>query len=357
MLANAQLLSSSFRQIQDGWAEVHDGYDQLREAKQQLDDAAKTLEETKQKLEDGQKELDDGWAELEDGRLELEDALKELNDGEAEYADGQKDWQEGWQEYQDGVQELEDAKVTLAQESADGERELADALQELNDGEADYAQGYQDYLDGEREAQEEIADGEKKLEQARRDLAQLDESEWYLLDRGTNMGYASYEMDADRMGNLASVFPLIFFLVAALVCLTTMTRMVEEQRVTIGGLKALGYSKGAIAMKYVGYGFLASAIGSLLGLAVGLTLLPWIICNAWAIIYTLGDIHYSLEPVTSVVACLAAVGTVTARGRTVTSKRALTNWLGKRVWSSLANSALSFTVPVAVSIWLSMLSR
>lgn len=311
VLANAQLLDSSLKQIQDGWDEVHDGYDQLREAKEQLDDAAKTLEETKQKLEDGQKELDDGWAELEDGRLELEDALKELNDGEAEYADGQKDWQEGWQEYQDGVQELEDAKVTLAQESADGERELADALQELNDGEADYAQGYQDYLDGEREAQEEIADGEKKLEQARRDLAQLDESEWYLLDRGTNMGYASYEMDADRMGNLASVFPLIFFLVAALVCLTTMTRMVEEQRVTIGGLKALGYSKGAIAMKYVGYGFLASAIGSLLGLAVGLTLLPWIICNAWAIIYTLGDIHYSLEPVTSVVAYLAAVGTVT----------------------------------------------
>ena len=107
------------------------------------------------------------------------------------------------------------------------------------------------------------------------------------------------------------MFPLIFFLVAALVCLTTMTRMVEEQRVTIGGLKALGYSKGIIAVKYVGYGFLASTVGALLGLAVGLTLLPWIICNAWNIIYTLGPIQYGLEPVTSAVACLAAIGTVT----------------------------------------------
>ena len=132
-----------------------------------------------------------------------------------------------------------------------------------------------------------------------------------MLDRNTNAGYVSYSMDADRMGSLASVFPLIFFLVAALVCLTTMTRMVEEQRVTIGGLKALGYSRGAIAVKYVGYGFLASALGALAGLAVGLTLLPWIICTAWGIIYATGSIHYSLEPATSLLAGGAAVGTVT----------------------------------------------
>lgn len=113
------------------------------------------------------------------------------------------------------------------------------------------------------------------------------------------------------MGSLAAVFPLIFFLVAALVCLTTMTRMVEEQRITIGGMKALGYSKGAIAVKYVGYGFLASAAGAALGLAVGLTLLPWIICNAWAILYTVGEIQYGFYPATSLLACGAAVGTVT----------------------------------------------
>ena len=311
--------------IQDGWQEIYDGEAELASARRQLNSAKKQLEEgeeeyedgvaqledAKKELDDAKKELEDGWAELEDGRLELEDAKKKLDDGEADYAQGLKDWQDGKKEYEDGLVELQDGKKTLEQERADGLAELADAKKELDDGEAEYADGYQEYLDGKAEAEAEIADAKKKVEQAQRDLDDLDDCEWYLLDRDTNMGFVSYSMDADRMGNLASVFPLIFFLVAALVCLTTMTRMVEEQRVAIGGMKALGYSKGAIAIKYVGYGFLASAVGSLMGLAVGLTLLPWIICTSWKIIYTFGPIHYGIEPVTSVTACLAAVGTVT----------------------------------------------
>ena len=316
---------SANRQIQQAWEEIYAGEEELADAKEQLEDAylqlldgekeykdgLAELEDAQQELADAKKELDDGWAELEDGRLELEDAKKELDDGEVEYADGLKEWQDGKAEYEDGLVELQDGKDTLERERADGLAELADAKKELDDGEAEYADGYQEYLDGKAEAEEEIADAKKKVEQAQRDLDDLDDCKWYLLDRDTNMGFVSYSMDADRMGNLASVFPLIFFLVAALVCLTTMTRMVEEQRVAIGGMKALGYSKGAIAIKYVGYGFLASAIGSLVGLAVGLTLLPWIICTAWKIIYAFGPIHYGLEPATSVTACLAAVGTVT----------------------------------------------
>lgn len=283
--------------IQDGWQEIYDGEAELASARRQLNSAKKQLEE--------------GEEEYEDGVAQLEDAKKKLDDGEADYAQGLKDWQDGKKEYEDGLIELQDGKKTLEQERADGLAELADAKKELDDGEAKYADGYQEYLDGKAEAEAEIADAKKKVEQAQRDLDDLDDCEWYLLDRDTNMGFVSYSMDADRMGNLASVFPLIFFLVAALVCLTTMTRMVEEQRVAIGGMKALGYSKGAIAIKYVGYGFLASAVGSLVGLAVGLTLLPWIICTSWKIIYTFGPIHYGIEPVTSVTACLAAVGTVT----------------------------------------------
>ena len=316
---------SANQQIQDGWQEIYDGQAELSDARRQLQDAKEQLEEgeveyedgvaeledAKKELDDAKKELDDGWAELEDGRLELEDAKKKLDDGEADYADGLKEWQDGQAEYEDGYREWQDGKATLEQERADGLAELADAKKELYDGEAEYADGYQEYVDGKAEAEAEIADAQKKVEQAQRDLDDLDDCEWYLLDRDTNMGFVSYSMDADRMGNLASVFPLIFFLVAALVCLTTMTRMVEEQRVAIGGMKALGYSKGAIAIKYVGYGFLASAVGSVVGLAIGLTLLPWIICTAWKIIYTFGPIHYGIEPATSITACLAAVGTVT----------------------------------------------
>ena len=304
VIASYQTLLASRRELDDGWDEYYDGMAQLRAAKRELDAAKAVLDETEE-------ELADGWTELEDARRQLEDAYQELQDGEQELSDGRAELDDGWQDYYDGLQELEDARQTLAEETADAQAELSDARAELNDGETAYTDGLAEYEDGKAEAENKIADARKELEQARRDIEDIEECEWYLLGRNTNTGYVSYSMDADRMGNLASVFPLIFFLVAALVCLTTMTRMVEEQRVTIGGLKALGYSKGIIAVKYVGYGFLASTVGALLGLAVGLTLLPWIICNAWNIIYTLGPIQYGLEPVTSAVACLAAIGTVT----------------------------------------------
>ena len=297
-------LDAASRELSDARSQLLDAEDELEEGRRELDDAWAVLAESK-------KELDDGWAELEDARRQLEDAYQELQDGETEYADGQADLESGWREYEDGLQELTDARATLAQETADAQAELSDARAALNDGEAEYADGLAEYEDGKAEAEEQIAEAQKELEQARRDIESIEACTWYLLDRNTNTGYVSYSMDADRMGSLASVFPLIFFLVAALVCLTTMTRMVEEQRITIGGLKALGYSKGAIAVKYVGYGFLSSTIGALLGLAVGLTLLPWIICNAWNIIYTLGPVQYGLEPTTSAAACLAAIGTVT----------------------------------------------
>ena len=263
------------------------------------------------KIEENRPEIEAAQAQFEAQKAQLDAAYQDLQDGEAELREGRIELQQGWDEYEDGLKDLEEARETLRTETADAEQELADALAELEDGEQEYADGLVEYEDGKAEAEQKIADARKELEQARRDIEAIEDCEWYVLGRNTNAGYVSYSMDADRMGNLASVFPLIFFLVAALVCLTTMTRMVEEERVTIGGLKALGYSRGAIAVKYVGYGFLASAIGSLLGLAVGLTLLPWIICNAWNIIYAVGPVQYGLEPVTSTAACLAAVGTVT----------------------------------------------
>ena len=262
-------------------------------------------------IEKNRPAIEAAQAQFEAQKAQLDAAYQDLQDGEAELREGRIELQQGWDEYEDGLKDLEEARETLRIETADAEQELADALAELEDGEQEYADGLVEYEDGKAEAEQKIADARKELEQARRDIEAIEDCEWYVLGRNTNAGYVSYSMDADRMGNLASVFPLIFFLVAALVCLTTMTRMVEEERVTIGGLKALGYSRGAIAVKYVGYGFLASAIGSLLGLAVGLTLLPWIICNAWNIIYAVGPVQYGLEPVTSTAACLAAVGTVT----------------------------------------------
>ena len=305
------------QQIASGEAQIASSQAQLSSTLAQLNAAKAQLDASEPQLSHAKAELERTLTTLTRAKRELRDAEEELNDGEADYRQGQadlaqaeRDLAEGWQEYRDGLQELADARVELRDETAKARRELADALEDLNEGEAEYADGLVEYEDGKREADEKIADAKVELEQARRDLDALEDCEWYILDRNTNAGYMSYSMDADRMGNLAAVFPLIFFLVAALVCLTTMTRMVEEQRVTIGGLKALGFSRGAIAMKYVGYGLLASVTGAAIGLAVGLTVIPFIICTAWGIIYTLGDTIYGFYPSLSLTAALAAVATI-----------------------------------------------
>ena len=322
--AEAQLSSAS-AQLSSGWsqynegkkavdearAEFEAGVKQSQEAEQTLFEARTELEDGWKQLADGRKELDDGWRELadaqqeiSDGWAELEDARQEILDGEAELADGRAELDDGWQQYYDGVAELEEAKATLPGELSDAKQELDDAYQELLHGEAEYA-------DGKAEAEQKLSDARQELNDARREVAEIEDCQWYILDRDTNVGYVSYQQDAERMGNLASVFPLIFFLVAALVCLTTMTRMVEDQRVEIGGLKALGYSRSAIALKYVGYGFLSSFLGGMLGLAVGVTVIPTIIFNAWKVLYTVGDMELFLLPDVALLSVGAAVLCVT----------------------------------------------
>lgn len=309
-----QQYDRGLREYEDGMAELEEAERELADAKIKLEDAEAELTDGWAQLADGRKELDDGWAELKDAEAELldaeqqlKDAAQELADGETELIDARKKLDDGWVEYQDGLDELEDAKKKLPQETAKAQKELDDALAELQDGEAEYADGVREYEDAKAEAEERLSDARRELNDARREISEIEDCKWYILGRNTNMGYVSYEQDAQRMGNLAQVFPLIFFLVAALVCLTTITRMVEEQRVQIGGLKALGYGRIAIAKKYVGYGFLASFVGGLVGLAVGCTLFPLIIFNAWKVMYTVGELQITPFPGIYVMTVGAAV--------------------------------------------------
>ena len=247
------------------------------------------------------------WQELQTSKAQLDQTKAQLVAAKAQLNQGEIEYRAGVRQLESSQRQLEDSREELDQ----GWEDYETGLQQWEDGEKAYQEGYESYTQSRQEAEDQLKDGRKEVEQAKRDLTLLEDGEWYILDRNTNTGYVSYSMDADRIANLAAVFPLIFFLVAALVSLTTMTRMVEEQRTTIGGLKAMGFSRGSIAIKYVGYGFLSSVIGAVLGLAVGLTLLPWIICTAWSAMYTIGDIHYSFEAATSLLAAGAAVGTVT----------------------------------------------
>ncbi len=293
-------LEDGEKELADGWQELEDARIELEDGEKELADGWQELEDARIELEDGEKELADAWQELEDGRIELEDAKKEIEDGEKELADG-------WQEYNDGVAELEDARV-------DGQQELDDALAELNDGEQEYADGLVEYADGEKEAEEEIADAQAKLDDAQievddaqAELDDIDECEWYVLGRNTNVGFEGYGQDSERVSNLANIFPIIFFLVAALACLTTMTRMVEEQRTQIGALKAMGFSRLAISKKYIGYALTASLAGGVLGLALGATLIPEVIANAFNIMYNIPALQFKPQIVMYSLAVLAAV--------------------------------------------------
>ena len=281
-----QQLIDGRKELDDGWAEYRAGQAELSAARAQLDEAKGKLDDAEAQLTDAKKQLDASEAELTDARAQLDD---------------------GWRQYRDGQKALADGRTALAEETAKGKAELSDALRKLRDGEADYAAGLAEYRDGKQEADETIADYQRQLSDARRKVADIESCEWYVLDRSSNPGYLGFGQDADRMGNLASVFPVLFFLVAALVCLTTMTRMVEDQRTQIGCLKALGYGTWQISRKYLGYGMLPSLFGSLLGLAIGYTLFPKMIFTAYQIMYAVPDIELHSYPEVSLLCILAAV--------------------------------------------------
>lgn len=133
------------------------------------------------------------------------------------------------------------------------------------------------------------AEMQAQIDEQQKKIDELTAPEWYVLDRDSLYGYVDYKQSSEKMGSIASVFPYFFFLVAALVSLTTMTRMVDEHRQTIGTLKALGYSKASIAMKYIIYAVIASITGSIFGLAIGMTLFPIVIFNAWNTMYTVPE--------------------------------------------------------------------
>ena len=193
----------------------------------------------------------------------------------------------------------------------EGIDELPKAYKKLKDGEKEYADGLEEYEDAKREAEEKIADAKEKLADARRKVADIETCKWYILSRGYNPGYTGFGQDADRMANLASVFPVIFFLVAALVCLTTMTRMVEEQRTQIGLMKALGYGRWDISKKYLCYGLFPSLAGSLLGIIIGHIVFPTMIYVSYQIMYEMPNIRLSFYPGICIWATIAAVACTT----------------------------------------------
>ena len=298
----------------DSLQEGDEGYDAKTEAiaaaqgeKAALEQYLSALVANEATIEAGRVQLEENLAAYNAAMAQLDAAKAEMDKAKAQLDDARKELNKGWREYYEGKQELEDGW----NEYFEGMEELPKARKKLNDGEKEYEEGLADLEEAKIEAAEEIADAKDELADARREVAEIEECEWYILPRGYNPGYTGFGQDAERMANLATVFPVIFFLVAGLVCLTTMTRMVEEHRTEIGLMKALGYGRWTISAKYLSYGLLPSLAGGLVGLVIGHTLFPAMIYISYQIMYEMPNITLRVYPALSIMSVLAAVACTT----------------------------------------------
>ena len=296
-----QQLMQAENQIQAGQKEIEKGFAELKKQEEKLPAAEEEISKNEKLLEESQKQLDAAGKTLSEGQSELDaqaeklaaawsqisESEKTLSEGQAEIAANEKKISDGEKEIEENEKKLSDGK----KEIKENEKKLEDARKEIEDGE------------------KELADGKKEYEDAKKEIEELEEPEWLITDRNDLPEYSDYGDNADRIRNIGQVFPVIFFLVAALISLTTMTRMVEDQRTQIGTLKALGYSKFAIMSKYINYALLATVGGSICGVLIGEKVLPYIIISAYGIMYhnmaSNLQIHY--EFTYAVTASVAAV--------------------------------------------------
>ena len=240
LLQQEQTLAAQEEELLSAGRQITDGKSQIAAARSQLDS-------TKSQITDGKAQILSAWALLNEKEDTLNASKAQLASGEQELADGRSEYEQAAKEAEEQITDGQ-AKIT------DGEKQLTDAKQQIADAKAEI----------------------KKIENPK----------WYVQTREDALTeYQGYGDNADRMRSIGKVFPVLFFLVAALISLTTMTRMVEEQRVQIGTMKALGYGKAAIAGKYIGYALIATLGGSIFGVLAGEKILPFIIIYAYMILY------------------------------------------------------------------------
>ena len=275
---------------------------QLEEAKKTADAtfeaAYAEFYENEVKLEDGKKQLDASYAEIQNGYAALDSAEKELAAREAE---ARSQIADGWAQYEsakaDGEKELADAKeklITAQQEITDGEKELTDAREKLDDG-------WREYEDGKAEAEAEIADARKKLDD-------IDMATWYIQDRSDLSGYGNISSDAKSIETIGTVFPIVFFTVAILITLTTITRMVDDDRSFIGTYMALGFSQAETKRKYLCYSMTAGIVGGAIGTLGAFIALPMILFSIFDTMYLLPNYVLTFVPLVGILGPLIFLG-------------------------------------------------
>lgn len=289
-------LAGAEQELKEAEAEIADGEAKLAEGEAKIANQLARIEREEEKLTEARAAIEqqkDGLAEAEQAlasseylpqmaaaRQQLELAERQLADGEAALADAKK--------------QIENAQAELTE----NRQKLTQAREELN-------QGREEYRSAREEFEKQMAEAEQKIADAETDIAAIQKPRTYVLGRDTNVGYALFENDSSIVEGIANVFPVFFFLVAALVCMTTMNRMVEEQRTQIGVLKALGYGNGSIMGKYLFYAGSAALGGCAAGYFLGIFIFPLVIWKAYAMMYRLGNVVFVFDWLAALL-CLGA---------------------------------------------------
>ena len=284
---------------------------ELEASRQQLSRAEGTIADGKAQLEIGKSQLISGKAQLQAQRQQILQGLNQARTAKSQTAGNaylaqanaqaqaqEQQLQASLTQVEDGLRQVESGldQLEIAQSELElQEQQLQNSQTELEAAQREYDAGLLQYKEGSRQLSEGVDEANQQLDEAQDELDELEEPDVYLLGRDTNIGYASFDNDSSIVNGIANVFPIFFFLVAALVCVTTMNRMVEEQRTQIGVLKALGYSEGSIMGKYLFYSGSAAGLGCLIGFFGGSILFPYVIWQAYAIMYRMGGICFVFD--------------------------------------------------------------
>ena len=300
-LSSAQVeLESGKAQFQSGKSELESGKAQLQQQEQELQQQKTELLLQKQSVLNGLSQV--AAAKAQTASLDSTSYAQALSQ-EQQLQASLSQIEAGLIEIESGLQQIQQQKTELITKEA----ELRDSQMQLEAAQREYDAGQKDYQQGVEELNQSTEDAQEELDDAQEEIDDMEEPDVYVLDRNTNIGYASFDNDSSIVDAIANVFPIFFFLVAALVCVTTMNRMVEEQRTQIGVLKALGYSEGSIMGKYLFYSGSAAGLGCLFGFFGGSYIFPLVIWQAYKIMYTMGDIQFVLDPKLALISLVAAM--------------------------------------------------
>ena len=264
--------------------------DEKASIKLQIDGLNNIIQQSTEKINLGKNEIQNKKNELETQEAKLNSAKIQLENGRSE---------------------LNKSKSDLKYARSQGYAQIDKARKDIEEGKSKLAQGQAEYQENKKLADEELTKAENEIKDSEDKINDIDKPELYVLDRNSHYSYVDFENSANSIGKLSNVFPLFFFVVAALVCLTTMTRMVDEQRTNIGTMKALGYDQGSIAKKFIIYASLASISGCIVGCTLGFTVLPLVIFDAYKILYILPDMTYVVNIPLLLIVLAVAIGITT----------------------------------------------